>query len=83
MSVKDNQTKFEQDCQRWWPRTGVAGGGPRYQNLSKIAKKKPFWGRFKASLMPWWCHAMVHFEANEPFFNQVQENYKDPARSLS
>ena len=33
------------------------------------------------SLTPW-CHTVVHFEVNmSRFFNQDQENHKDPPRS--
>ena len=39
MGVKYNHTKFEQETQRWRPGTGFASGGPRFQNLSKMARK--------------------------------------------
>ena len=42
MGVKYNHTKFEQETQRWRPGTGFASGGPKFQNLSKMAKKMPF-----------------------------------------
>ena len=40
MGVKYNHTKFEQETQRWWPGMGVTSGGPKFQNLSKMVKKK-------------------------------------------
>ena len=43
MGVKYNHKKFEQETQRWRPGTGFASGGPRFQNLSKMAKKDFFW----------------------------------------
>ena len=46
MGVKYNHTKFGQETQWWQPGTGVASGKPRFQNLSKIARKMPFFGRF-------------------------------------
>ena len=33
MGVKYNHTKFEQETQRWRPRTGFASGGPKFQKL--------------------------------------------------
>ena len=43
MGVKYNHTEFEQETQRWRPGTGFASGGPRFQNLSKMARKCFFW----------------------------------------
>ena len=43
MGVKYNHTKFEQETQRWRPGTGVASDGPRFQNLTKMAKIYSFW----------------------------------------
>ena len=42
MGVKYNHTEFEQETQRWRPGTRFASGGPRFQNLSKMAKKCHF-----------------------------------------
>ena len=39
MGVKYNHTEFEQETQRWRPGTGFASGGPRFQKLSKMARK--------------------------------------------
>ena len=39
MGVKYNHTEFEQETQRWRPGTGFASGGPRFQNMSKMARK--------------------------------------------
>ena len=39
MGVKYNHTEFEQETQRWRPGTGFTSGGPRFQNLSKMARK--------------------------------------------
>ena len=44
MGVKYNHTKFEQEPQPWWRRTGIASGGPRFQSLSDIATKCPSLG---------------------------------------
>ena len=33
MGVRDNHTKYEPQTQRWRPGTGVASGGPPFQNL--------------------------------------------------
>ena len=44
MGVKYNRTQFEQETQRWRPGRAFASGGPRFQNLSKMAEKMPiFW----------------------------------------
>ena len=42
MSTKYNDTKLEQETQQWCPGMGAVYGGPRFQNLSKNAKKKSF-----------------------------------------
>ena len=39
MGVTENHTKYEQETQWWLPGAGDASGGPRFQNLSKMAKK--------------------------------------------
>ena len=39
MGVKYNHTKFEQETQRWRPGTRFTSGRPRFQNLSKMARK--------------------------------------------
>ena len=39
MGVKYNHTEFEQETQRWRPGTGFTSGGPKFQNLSKMARK--------------------------------------------
>ena len=39
MGVKYNHTEFEQETQRWRPGKGFASGGPRFQKLSKMARK--------------------------------------------
>ena len=51
MGVRHNHTKFEQDTQRWQPRTAVAGGGPRFQKLQFRAKNIPFWAKTALELM--------------------------------
>ena len=38
MGVRDNQTKYEQETQRWRPGRGVASAGPPFQNLQFRAK---------------------------------------------
>ena len=43
MGVKYNHTEFEQETQRWRPGTGFASGGPRFQNLAKMARNAFFW----------------------------------------
>ena len=48
MGVKDNHTKHEQETQCWWLGTSVASGGPRFQNLSKMATKCRFMANFGA-----------------------------------
>ena len=42
MGVRDNHTKFEQESQRWQPRTAIAGGGPRFQKRQFRAKNSHF-----------------------------------------
>ena len=39
MGVKYSHTEFQQKSQRWRPGTGFASGGPKFQNLSKVARK--------------------------------------------
>ena len=39
--IQYNHTKFEQETQPRWPGTSAASGGPRFRNLSKMAKKMP------------------------------------------
>ena len=39
MHVKYNHTEFGQETQPWRPGTGCASGGPRFQNLSKMARE--------------------------------------------
>ena len=53
MGVKYNHTQFEQETQRWRPGTGFASGGPRFQNLSKMAKKCLFFGICGCLSGPW------------------------------
>ena len=54
MGVKYNHTKFEQETQRWRPRTGFASGGPQFRKPQFRAKnshfgvKKP-WNTFKTA----------------------------------
>ena len=43
LAVKYNRTKCERETQQWRPGTGFASGGPKYQNLSKMARKCHFW----------------------------------------
>ena len=50
MGVKYNHTKFEQETQRWRPGTGFASGGPRFQNLSKMAKKNAFFWHLRVPI---------------------------------
>ena len=45
MGVKYNQTKFEQETQRWRPGTGFASGGPQFQKLHFTAKNSHFWAK--------------------------------------
>ena len=45
MGVRDNHTKFEQETQRWRPRTVVASGGPRFRKLQFRAKTSHFWAK--------------------------------------
>ena len=45
MGVKYNHTKFERETQRWWPGTGFASGGPRFQKLHFRAKNSHFWAK--------------------------------------
>ena len=49
MGVKYNHTKFERDSQRWRPGTGFGRKWRKFQNLSKMAKKCPFF-RFTGAL---------------------------------
>ena len=42
MGVRDNHTKYEPETQRWRPGTGVASGGPPFQNLQFRAKIRLF-----------------------------------------
>ena len=53
MGVKYNHTAFEQETQRWRPGTGFASGGPRFQNLSKMARKCLFFGIYGCLSGPW------------------------------
>ena len=53
MGVKYNHTEFEHETQRWRPATGFASGGPRFQNLSKMAWKMPFFGICGCLSGPW------------------------------
>ena len=48
MGVKDNHTKHEQETQQWQLGTDATSGMPRFQNLSKMAKKCPFLGSLGA-----------------------------------
>ena len=48
MGVKYHHTKFEQGTHCWWLGAGVACGGPKFQHVSKMAKKCPFWGNLVA-----------------------------------
>ena len=43
LGVRDNPTKYEPKTQRWRPRTGVASGGPQFQELQFRAKNSHFW----------------------------------------
>ena len=45
MGVKYNHTKFEQETQRWRPKTGFASGGPQFQKLQFGAKNAHFWAK--------------------------------------
>ena len=45
MGVKYNHTKFEQETQRWRPRTGFASGRPQFQKLHFTAKNSHFWAK--------------------------------------
>ena len=65
MGVRDNHGKFGQETQPWRVGTGVAGGRPRFQNLSKIAKKIPLGGgggRLDAKDV----HGGIHLHWNQP-----------------
>ena len=42
VGVKDSDTKYLQETQWWLPGPDDASGGPRFQNLSKMANKCPF-----------------------------------------
>ena len=41
VGVKDNNTKYELETQRWRPGTGIARARPRFQNLKFVAKNQP------------------------------------------
>ena len=45
MGVKYNHTKFEQETQRWRPRTGFASGRPQFQKLQFRATNSHFWAK--------------------------------------
>ena len=62
MGVKYHHTKFEQETQRWRPRTGFASGKASFQNLSKIAKECPF----LASLGGYDAHGGNNLHWNQP-----------------
>ena len=53
MGVKYNHTEFEQETQLWRPATGFANGGPRFQNLSKMARECLFFGIYGCLSGPW------------------------------
>ena len=53
MGVKYNHTEFEQETQRWRPGMGFASGGPRFQNLSKMARKCLLFGICMCLSGPW------------------------------
>ena len=42
MGVRDNQTKYEPETQRWRPGTGFTSGGPQFQKLQFRAKNSHF-----------------------------------------
>ena len=42
MGVRDKDTMYEPDTQRWRPRTAVASGGPEFQKLQFRAKNSHF-----------------------------------------
>ena len=46
MGVTYNHTKFGQESQWWQLGTGVVSGRLGFQNLSKVARKMPGFGRF-------------------------------------
>ena len=48
MGVKYNHTKFERETRQWRPAMGFASGGPRFQNLPKMARKCLFLGSLGA-----------------------------------
>ena len=63
LDVKYHHTNVEQETPRWWLGTAVASGGPRFPNLSKMAKKKcHFGGGFRA----WDVHGGGYLHWNEP-----------------
>ena len=45
MGVKYNHTKFEQETQWWQPGTGVASGGPPFQNAVEKMPKTAIFGQ--------------------------------------
>ena len=45
MGVRDNDTKYEPETQRWRPGTGVASGGPQFQKLHFRAENSHFWAK--------------------------------------
>ena len=62
MGVRDNHTKYEPETQRRRPGSGVASGGPPFQNLLKMANKCPF----LASLGAYDVHGGVHLHRKQP-----------------
>ena len=60
IGVKHNHTTIEQETQWWRPGMGVTSGRPRFQNLSKVAKKCPFGGNLVAQHV----HAEGHLQWN-------------------
>ena len=63
MGVKYNHTEFEQETQRWRPGTEFASGGPRFQNLSNMAKKC----LFLAFRVAYQVLGEGHWQGNIPF----------------
>ena len=45
MGVKYNHTTFERETRQWRLGTGVASGGPHFQNLQFRAKNSHFWAK--------------------------------------
>ena len=45
VGVKDNNTKYEPETQRWRPGTGIARARPRFQNVKFVAKTSLFWSK--------------------------------------